>query len=208
MKEQCSGLRERKRRDTRRRIVDEAMKLVEAKGFTNVTVEDICEAADISRRTFFNYMDSKDQAVLGAHPFEITEDALEVIATTQSDNVLDLMFSQILAVPDAHNRERLMRRRAILSQNPALAGAVYVRKSETLTELGQAVEKHFHSFPGDRKLNDAPLAIEVNVLVDLFYAAVNMYLSNPEFPPTEAQGVQPLKNAAQFHTDLAKELSW
>ncbi len=184
------------------------MTLVEAKGFNNVTVEDICEAADISRRTFFNYMDSKDEAVLGSVPYDVPEDALEVIATTQSDNVLDLMFSQVVVLPDALSRERLMRRRAILSHNPALAGAVYVRKSETMRKLARAVEKHFLAFPGDRKLDHAPLAIEVNVLVNLFYVSVTTYLSNPDFPVTETPGVQPLKTAAQFHTDLAKELSW
>jgi len=44
------------------------MDLVEAHGIDNTTVEDICQAADISRRTFFNYMDSKGHAILGAFP--------------------------------------------------------------------------------------------------------------------------------------------
>lgn len=184
------------------------MELVEAKGFENVTVEDICEAADISRRTFFNYMDSKDEAVLGSFPFELTDTALEAIATTPSDNVLDLVFSNIEVVPDVLSRELLLRRRAILRQHPQLAGAAYERKSETLTRLGRAVEKHLTLFPEDRKLADAPVSLEVNVIVDFFYVSVAMYLSNPDFPAHGGPGIEPLRTAAQLHTDLTKELKW
>lgn len=34
-------------------------------GLASFTIEDICEAADFSRRTFFNYFASKEDAVLG-----------------------------------------------------------------------------------------------------------------------------------------------
>ena len=59
--------RELKRRETRERIVDSATDLVEEHGFDNVTVEDICAKAGISRRTFFNYMDGKDEALSLIH---------------------------------------------------------------------------------------------------------------------------------------------
>ena len=184
------------------------MKLVEARGFANVTVEDICEAADISRRTFFNYMDSKDEAVLGSFPFELGDEALHAIATTPSDNLLELIFRHIEARPDVLSREHLLRRRAILKRNPALAGAAYERKSKVLMRLGQAVDKHFDAFPEDRKLADAPRAIEVNAIVDLFYVSVALYLSNPDFPAAGGLGAEALRTAARFHIDLAKELTW
>ena len=62
---QNEGIREQKRRETLQRIRDEAARLVDAHGYDNVTVDDICLAAGISRRTFFNYVDSKDEAILG-----------------------------------------------------------------------------------------------------------------------------------------------
>ena len=64
MQEELS-LREQKRLETRLRIEDAATLLVDEHGFAAVTVEEICEKAGISRRTFFNYFDSKDSAVLG-----------------------------------------------------------------------------------------------------------------------------------------------
>ena len=56
-----AGLRERKRVETRRRILDVGLKLFVAKGYEATTLDDIAEAAGISRRTFFSYFDSKDE---------------------------------------------------------------------------------------------------------------------------------------------------
>lgn len=61
------GLRERKRLETLCAIEDHATRLVLEKGYDSVTIEDIVDAANISKRTFFNYVDSKEIAVLG-HP--------------------------------------------------------------------------------------------------------------------------------------------
>ncbi|WP_342319436.1 TetR/AcrR family transcriptional regulator [Corynebacterium mayonis] len=208
MQENNEGLRERKRRDTRERIVDAAMRLVHERGFDAVTVENICAAADISRRTFFNYMDSKDEAILGPLPYQISDKTIETIATTPSDNLLDLIFTHIEIRPDVLSRTQLARRREILADNPSLAGAAYVRKAELLSRLTQAVASHFEAFPQDRKLENAPVSIEVNAIVNLFYVAVATYLSNPDFPASEPPGPAALRLAARFHTDLAKEMTW
>lgn len=184
------------------------MSLVESRGFDAVTIEDICQAADISRRTFFNYMDSKDEAVLGSFPFALPDESFEAIATTPSGNVLELIFSQLTVRPDALGRDHLLRRRAILKRNPALAGAAFERGGETLMRLGRAVDKHLANFPADRKLPEAPTQIEANAIVNLFYVSVSTYLSNPDFPATDPLGVDSLRAAARFHIDLAKELSW
>lgn len=59
------GLRDRKRIQTRARIEDAAIFLVLRDGLEETTVDAISERADISPRTFFNYFDSKDSAILG-----------------------------------------------------------------------------------------------------------------------------------------------
>ncbi|NGO69075.1 TetR/AcrR family transcriptional regulator [Streptomyces boncukensis] len=57
------GLRERKKLQTRSALRDAAVRLYLERGPAAVTVQDICEAAGVSQRTFFNYFDSKDDAV-------------------------------------------------------------------------------------------------------------------------------------------------
>jgi AcrR family transcriptional regulator len=58
------GRRERRAAETRLRLFRCALELFAQRGFSNVTVEDITEAADVGKGTFFNYFESKD-SVLG-----------------------------------------------------------------------------------------------------------------------------------------------
>jgi AcrR family transcriptional regulator len=58
------GRRERRAAETRVRLFRCALKLFAKRGFPNVTVEDITEAADVGKGTFFNYFETKDH-VLG-----------------------------------------------------------------------------------------------------------------------------------------------
>lgn len=63
--EQPEGLRERKKRQRSQALRQAAIELTLENGYTNVTVEDICERCGVSRRTFFNYFKSKEEALLG-----------------------------------------------------------------------------------------------------------------------------------------------
>lgn len=58
------GLRERKKARRRTELVDAAHRLVAERGYENVTVEDIALAAGVSTRTFFNYFEAKDDAIV------------------------------------------------------------------------------------------------------------------------------------------------
>jgi AcrR family transcriptional regulator len=58
------GRRERRGAETRLRLFRCALQLIAERGYSNVTVEQITEAADVGKGTFFNYFESKDH-VLG-----------------------------------------------------------------------------------------------------------------------------------------------
>jgi AcrR family transcriptional regulator len=58
------GRRERRAAETRVRLFRCALELIARRGLANVTVEDITEAADVGKGTFFNYFASKEH-VLG-----------------------------------------------------------------------------------------------------------------------------------------------
>lgn len=66
-----TGLREAKKARTRASLARAALQLVAEEGLHGTTVEAIAARADVSPRTFFNYFDSKDEAVvhLGADRF-------------------------------------------------------------------------------------------------------------------------------------------
>ncbi|MFC7619255.1 TetR/AcrR family transcriptional regulator [Microlunatus sp. GCM10028923] len=71
--------RDRKKRLTRQRIADSAIKLVLERGYDLTTVAEIAAAADVDPKTFFNYFGNKDEVLFDASRFD------EVIAAMIKD---------------------------------------------------------------------------------------------------------------------------
>ncbi|WP_432888051.1 TetR/AcrR family transcriptional regulator [Kribbella sp. CA-245084] len=67
------GLRERKKRESRRRIADVASGLFIERGFDNVTIAEVAEAANVARMTVFNYFPRKEDLFLDRHA-DLVED--------------------------------------------------------------------------------------------------------------------------------------
>jgi AcrR family transcriptional regulator len=60
----AEGRRERKRNETHHKLLECALRLFGERGFANTKVEDITEAADVGKGTFFNYFPSKEHVLL------------------------------------------------------------------------------------------------------------------------------------------------
>lgn len=80
-RERVLGLRERKKLARRELLIDVTQRLVAERGLDAVRVEQICAEAGVSTRTFFNYFDSKTDAVLGIGAWELDPEVADVFAT-------------------------------------------------------------------------------------------------------------------------------
>lgn len=75
------GLRERQKEARREALIEAAHRLVARYGLDAVTVDAICAEVGVSTRTFFNYFDTKDDAVLGLGTWDLDPDVAETFAT-------------------------------------------------------------------------------------------------------------------------------
>lgn len=64
---QPTGRRERKKAQTRRALADAALELFLARGYEQVGVRDVADAADVSVTTLFKYFPSKEALVFDLH---------------------------------------------------------------------------------------------------------------------------------------------
>ena len=80
------GRRERRKEETRRQIFQAAMKLFEKKGIFDTTVEEITQAADVGKGTFFNYFPSKEAlfSALAERQLGIVDRAVEAARRANS----------------------------------------------------------------------------------------------------------------------------
>lgn len=83
-KDTSNGLRERKKRETRERIVEKSLELFFSKGFEQTTLDEIALAANISRRTFFYYFKSKEDVLLAK--YDELLDELRVVMLKEAIN--------------------------------------------------------------------------------------------------------------------------
>src|SRR3984957_18449821 len=81
--------RERHRVQTRDRLYRAALELFAARGFLETTVEDITEAADVGKGTFFNYFPTKEHtlAAYGGERIAAVERALEKARATSGSGL-------------------------------------------------------------------------------------------------------------------------
>ena len=109
-----SDRRERRRLETRERLYRAALELFGERGFLETTVEDITEAADVGKGTFFNYFPTKEHvlAAYGGERIAFVERALEKARAT-SGSVLEVLGE--LATDSAGQSH----------ENPAVLRAIY-----------------------------------------------------------------------------------
>jgi AcrR family transcriptional regulator len=115
------GLRERKKRATRRALHSAALRLVAERGIDAVTIEDIATAADVSPRTFFNYFGSKEDVIVNPDPERA--ERLRTLLNTESDEPLltvieDALVATLAEVTD--RREEWLLRLRLVREIPAL----------------------------------------------------------------------------------------
>ncbi len=135
------GLRERKRAQTRRRLEEAAIGLALRDGLDKVTVDAISERAEVSPRTFFNYFDSKDDAILGVSPPDISpETVTRHLARYDGADLVESIIGLIISILGPSIDEPAMRRSRldVIRQHPQLLERLMARMARMTEQLTAA----------------------------------------------------------------------
>ncbi len=103
--------RERRRAETRERIFHAAMQLFAERGFFATTVEDITEAADVGKGTFFNYFPSKEHVLGVLHEIQLRKvSAALAVAQAHKQSIRDVLGNLTLHAAEEPARSQLLAR--------------------------------------------------------------------------------------------------
>jgi AcrR family transcriptional regulator len=166
------GLRERKKKRTRERIVEAAFDLFDERGFDGTTIADIADAAEIAPRTFFSYFPSKDDVVF--HDFEASH---AMVASWLRDrepgtNTIDALYSGITALKGEMGAETVQEKRLrkrLVRENESLAAHSQHLMGKFAELIAEGVAQDLGDEPGDLRprLVAAAAAAAIGVLDDM-----------------------------------------
>ena len=122
MKNPPIPLRERKKDATRRALVQSANRLFQIAGYEATTIDEVCNGAGISRRTFFRYFPDKETLAF-PHRDERLQRFIDLLSNAPADEspVRSLRrISQLFAKEYMQNRESLLAQQRLIQTAPAL----------------------------------------------------------------------------------------
>jgi AcrR family transcriptional regulator len=134
------GLRERKKRLTREAIFAAAARLFTERGFENVTVAEIADAANVSVKTLFSYVGAKEELLLSGQP-TVLDDVVLAVGNRKLGQTPLVAAAQALlaAVNDPDATRSLDGFRHLISSGPAARSRVRARWEETESRLADAL---------------------------------------------------------------------
>jgi AcrR family transcriptional regulator len=135
------GLRARKRQQTRERLTRAAMALFLERGFEATTLDDIAAAADISRRSFFHYFESKEDVVFAWHEASTAALIAAVAARPASESMLCAAENAISAMARQLEPNEAMAMAQLKRDNPALQARDQVKYEKLERALAEALGK-------------------------------------------------------------------
>ncbi|MGA8256427.1 MAG: TetR family transcriptional regulator [Nocardioides sp.] len=161
---------------TAERITICAQRLTDQHGIDGYTMDDLAEAAEVSRRTLFNYFPRKIDAILGVWPTLDDDDVDEFRSGGPDHDLLQDLRTMILPLFEVElaDREQIQIRRRMLLGNPRLLMAVHARYESLSAEIVEHIAVREGPTFGALRAQ-----VAVRVLAALFDSALDEFLLDP-----------------------------
>ncbi|WP_122815939.1 TetR/AcrR family transcriptional regulator [Nocardioides pantholopis] len=173
--------RDLKRQQTAVRITRCAQVLTAEQGLDGFTMDELADAAGVSRRTLFNYYPGKLDAVLGPVPLISEAARREFVAGGPTGDLIEDLAVLARTFLEANelglDREGLRRVTALVTSSPKLLAAVHERFEE--------VTAGFVGLIGERegnRIDQARARLLIRLVVTVFEAALTQFLDGDDRP--------------------------
>lgn len=203
------SLRERNRVDTWTAIHNAAAELALELGWTGTTVDKIAAQAGVSKRTFFNYFASKEDAIIGAMDPSLPDEAL-VVFHESSEDLIHRTVTLTVAVMRAsypYDQHRL-RRQELIRKLPELGsrmknlavGVEQLIEPVVLRELERIAAQTSTQF--NQSLEDASHALTLYALTIIRFA----FTKDPT--TLSVQGAESVSSAITTFREVIQTSTW
>lgn len=136
--EPSPGLRERKKDDTRRALVETAYRLTLDRGYDGFTVADLAAAVGVSRRTFSNYFAGRAECVLSWSLIQ-TETAVAELLAADPEEPIPALVRRLLRTVTADMAGRGADFAAVVGAHPELRAEAAVMDQQIATILAAGI---------------------------------------------------------------------
>lgn len=168
--------RERRKQEVRGRITEAAIGLFTEQGCELTTVEDICDIADVARKTFYNYFASK---------LHLIKELSDSLLFGETENLLELSMEKCATVPEqlafffdamAVNMEKFERlERVLINQTMADLSMDDGTSGQQLAMLNQAFARIFVE---GRRRGELGAVYSPEFLAEIAVGAMNAIILN------------------------------
>ncbi|WP_225832994.1 TetR/AcrR family transcriptional regulator [Streptomyces sp. NK08204] len=143
---EAMGLRERKKQQTAMRIYRTAIALFAEKGFDAVSVQEIADAAEVSKMTVFNYFGTKEDLVFRPMEEHFSDAARAVRERAPGESAVEAVRRQFLEMIESrdpsvglHAEPFARRIRQVIMATPVLKERAYVASERGARELADVL---------------------------------------------------------------------
>lgn len=157
-----------------------AARLAAECGYDGFTMDDLAESANVSRRTVFNYVAGKEDAVFGPPPQFPPAQRLDFRAGEPNGNLLDDLAALVLSALPEFERSDAEVTRQLFLRNPELIVRLLERLDQPLTELQEDIAVRLQ-----RPQDDPEVVLAVRLLLVVTHHAIEAFnadLTDRDFP--------------------------
>lgn len=170
------GLRARKKRQTENAIEQSAVRLALKHGHASVTVAEICESAEISRATFFNYMPTREAAIFGRPVLLVDDDVARAVLAARGviDTVIAVLHLLLASIGHARMNPAVAQGRARLAlEQPGALEGIRGQYSAITLQLTVFLAAWLGENPSVRRLSDRSAEEEASLAVGVGMTAMS-----------------------------------